>query len=171
MLKNIAVRGKRDIVAVFARIADISGKQNTARKQITLDIIDYIASLPLNEDTKSILKAASKIRIDESGVEDSSVPPSIKIPIDIEEEKWNNAMDVFKYVFNLRGNPQMPYFLKVGGNAYIKRIEAQNVELGITDQPSAVKHTSLRYSIDDFQKLSTDDKLVEIYRLLIKRGE
>ena len=80
-------------------------------------------------------------------------------------------MDVFKYVFNLRGNPQMPYFLKVGGNAYIKRIEAQNVELGITDQPSAVKDTSLRYSIDDFQKLSTDDKLVEIYRLLIKRRE
>ena len=80
-------------------------------------------------------------------------------------------MDVFKYVFNLRGNPQMPYFLKVGGNAYIKRIEAQNVELGITGQPSAVKDTSLRYSIDDFQKLSTDDKLVEIYRLLIKRGE
>lgn len=170
MLKNISIRGTKDIVAVFGRIADISGKQDTSRKQATLDIIDYIASLPLNEDTKLILKVASKTRIDESGVDE--IPPSIKIPIDIEGKTWENAMNVFKYVFNLQGNPQMPYFLKVGGKAYIKSLEDQNLELGITEiQTAAENNLSLRFGLEEFQGLSTDDKLVEIYRLLIERGE
>ncbi len=166
MLKNIAVRGKKDIVAVFRKIADISGKQDTARKQVTLDIIDYVASLPLNEDTKAILKAASKKRIDENGIDDESVPASIKISIDIDEKTWNDAMNVFKYVFNLQGNPQMPYFLKVGGNAYIKRVEDQNAELGVSVVMPAEKDA---LSVDDFRNLICEDKLVEIYKLLLER--
>lgn len=166
MLKNIAVRGKKDIVAIFVRIADISGKQDTGRKQATLDIIDYVANLPHNEDTKVLLKAASRQRIDDSGIDDTAVPPSIKIPIDIEEKTWNDAMNVFKYVFNLQGNPQMPYFLKVGGNAYIKSLEDQNVKLGVTEIKTNVDDA---LSVDEFKELSNEDKLVEIYKLLLER--
>lgn len=166
MLKNISVRGKKDIVAIFVRISDISGKQDTGRKQATLDIIDYVANLPHNEDTKVLLKAASKQRIDDSSIDDTAVPPSIKIPIDIEEKTWNDAMNVFKYVFNLQGNPQMPYFLKVGGNAYIKSLEDQNVKLGVTEIKPNVDDA---LSVDEFKELSNEDKLVEIYKLLLER--
>lgn len=170
MLKNIAVRGKKDIIAVFGKIAEISGKQDTGRKQATLDIIDYVAGLPLNEDTKVLLKAASKQRIDESSIDEASVPASIKISIDIEEKTWDDAMNVFKYVFNLQGNPQMPYFLKVGGKAYIKKLEEQNAELGVSDpHTTEIKNASL--SIEEFKELNTEDMLVEIYRLLVERGE
>lgn len=165
MFKNIAVRGKKDIVAIYLRIASISGGQDTSRKQATLDIIDYVASLPHNENTKVLLKAASKQRIDDSCIDDSAVPPSIKIPIDIEERTWDDAMNVFKYVFNLQGNPQMPYFLKVGGNAYIKSLEDQNVKLGVTE----IKTNVDALSVDEFKGLSNENKLVEIYKLLLER--
>ena len=165
MLKNIAVRGKKDIVAVFGKIADISGKQDTGRKQGALDIIDYVANLPLNDETKSLLQAASKQHIDESVVKDDAVPASIKIVIDIEENTWDSAMNVFRYVFGLQGNPQMPYFLRVGGIAYIKMLEEQNEQLGVVASQGAVIRKQAM-NIDDFKKLKTDDKLVEIYRLL-----
>lgn len=163
MLKNIAVRGKKDIVAIFAKVADISGKQDTGRKQATLDMIVYVASLPLNEDTKILLKAASKQRIDVTGIDDAAVPPSIKIPIEIEENTWNDAMQVFKYVFSLTGNPQMPYFLRVAGNAYIKLLEEQNEKLGVTEIKANMDEV---LSVDDFKVLSNEDKLVEIYKFL-----
>lgn len=170
MLKNIAVRGRKDIIAVFQRIADISGKQDTGRRQATLDIINYVASLPCNEETIAILQSASKKHIDESGIDDATVPASIKISIDIDEETWDYAMKVFKYVFSsLKGNPQMPYFLKVGGNAYIRRIEEQNAELGIMEDKSITEEGSKVFSIEEFRKLSVGDKLDEIYRLLVER--
>lgn len=171
MVKSIAVRGKKDIVAVFNKIAELSGKQDTGRKQATLDIINYIAGLPLTEDTKVLLKAASKQHIDESDIDD--VPSSIKIILDdVKEATWDQAMMVFKYAFDLAGNPQMPYFLKVGGKVYIKELENQNAKLGVTKpKVSKIQKKSL-ISIEDFKELNTEEKLLEIYRLLLaERGE
>ena len=164
MKKNIVVRGRKDIVAMFEKIAAISGKQNTSRKQATLDIIQYIAKLPADsEETKLILQSAAKQRINESGVDDESVPVSIKIPIDVEEKDWEAAMNVFHTVFDLDGNPQMPYFLRVAGNAYINKLEERNAELGVYEP-----HTT---SIEEFKTLNIEDKLLEIYKFLIERRE
>lgn len=170
MLKNIAVRGKKDIVAVFNKYAQISGKQDTSRPQATLEFIDYIEGLPLNEETVAELKTASKLRIDESNIDDGAVPASIKIPVDVEESKWNKAMDVFKFVFNLQGNPQMPYFLRVAGMAYIKKLEKQNAELGVVEVKTIENSNKNAMSFETFKDLSTDDKLIEIYKLLLERG-
>lgn len=170
MLKNIAVRGKKDIVAVFNRYAQISGKQDTGRPQATLEFIDYIAGLPLNEETATELKAASKQRIDESNIDDGAVPASIKIPVDVEGNTWDKAMDVFKFVFNLQGNPQMPYFLRVAGMAYIKKLEDQNAELGVVEVKTIENSNNEAMSIEEFKNLAADDKLTEIYKLLLERG-
>lgn len=170
MLKNIAVRGKKDIVAVFNKYAQISGKQDTGRPQATLEFINYIAGLPLNDETATELKAASRQRIDESGIADSAVPVSIKIPVAVEDIKWNKAMDVFKFVFKLQGNPQMPYFLRVSGMAYIKMLEEQNAELDVVGVKAEEASCIETMGIAEFRELSTDDKLVELFRLLRERG-
>lgn len=92
-----------------------------------------------------------------------NVNGSIKITIDVSDEEWNKAMDVFSYVFDLK-NLQMPYFIKVAGMACIKKIEEQNAELGIVDEEDCANAVD----IEAFQKLSTDEKLVEIYKLLLE---
>lgn len=48
-----------------------------------------------------------------------------KIPIDVTDEEWDKAMDAFKYVFDLKGNPQMPYFIRVAGMAAIKNSKSR----------------------------------------------
>ena len=132
------------------------------------DIVRYVAGLP-NSEAKLELRTASKLTVDVSDIEDASVPASIKIFIDVTDEEWDKAMDVFKYVFDLKGNPQMPYFIKVAGMAAIKRLQEQNVELGIAEAVEGVNVKAM--DVDAFQQLSTDDKLVEIYKLLMERGE
>ena len=62
----------------------------------------------------------------------------------------------------------MPYFIKVAGMAAIKKLEEQNAELGIVEAAEDANTNAM--DIDAFKELSTDDKLVEIYKLLIERG-
>lgn len=168
MGKTIAVRGKKEIVAVLNKYGKLSGNQDQGRPQSTADIVRYVAGLPVVEETKIELRAASKLPVDVSDIDDSSVPASIKIPIDVTDDEWDKAMEVFKYVFDLKGNPQMPYFIKVAGMACIKRLEEQNAELGIVEATEDINVNAM--DIETFKGLSTDDKLVEIYKLLIERG-
>lgn len=169
MGKTIAVRGKKETVAVFNKYGKLSGNQDQGRPKSAEDMVRFVASLPINGETKTELKAASKLPIDVSDIEEEAVPASIKIPIDVTDDEWDKAMAVFKYVFDLKGNPQMPYFIKVAGMAYIKRLEAQNAELGIVEEK--VENASKCFlDMDSFKELSTDDKLIEIYKLLINRG-
>lgn len=80
-------------------------------------------------------------------------------------------MSVFKYVFSLKGNPQMPYFLRVAGMAYISDLEEQ--ESGFV---ADIQKISGKAKIDsglvfeDFKSLDIDNKLNGIYKLLIERG-
>ena len=60
---------------------------------------------------------------------------------------------------------QMPYFLRVAGIACIKNLEIQNAKLGIDRVASSENVT-----IDAFKKLSTEDKLLTIYKLLLERS-
>jgi len=171
MLKTIAVRGKKDIVAVFVKYAQISGQQDTSRPKATADFIDYVSKMALNEKTVVKLKNASKQRIDESEISEDSVPSSIKIPVDIDELTWEKAMSVFKYAFSLKGNPQMPYFLRVAGMAYINELEEQ--ESGIVANIQKISDKTKIDSImtfEEFKSLDIDDKLIEIYKLLIERN-
>ena len=170
MGKTIAVRGKKETIAVFNKYGRLSGNQNQGRPKSATDIVRFTAGLPLNENTKVELRASSKLPVDVSDIEDSLVPASIKIPIDVTDEEWDKAMEVFKYVFDLKGNPQMPYFIRVAGMACIKRLERQNAELGIAEESAVKEAKTNTMDIDAFMQLSTDDKLVEIYRLLVERG-
>ena len=163
MAKTIAVRGKKEIVSIFNKYGKLSGNQDQGRPQSAVDFVKYIASLPVCEETKTELRAASKLPIDTGDIDDSSVPASIKITIDVSDEEWNKAMDVFSYVFDLK-NLQMPYFIKVAGMACIKKLEEQNAELGIVDEEDCANAVD----IEAFQKLSIDEKLVEIYKLLLE---
>jgi hypothetical protein len=168
MGKTIAVRGKKETVAVLNKYGRLSGNQDQGRPQSMADIVRYAAGLSVCEDTKLELRAASKLTVDVSDIDEGSVPASIKIPVDVTDEEWDKAMDVFKYVFDLKGNPQMPYFIKVAGMAAIKKLEEQNAELGILAAAENVNVNAM--DIDVFKELSTNDKLVEIYKLLIERG-
>ena len=168
MGKTVAVRGKKETVAVFNKYGKLSGNQDQGRPQSMTDIVRYVAGLPISEETKLELRASSKLTVDVSDIDESTVPASIKIPVDVTDEEWNKEMDVFKYVFNLKGNPQMPYFIIVAGMAAIKKLEEQNAELGIVEAAEDANTNAM--DIDAFKELSTDDKLVEIYKLLIERG-
>lgn len=170
MVKNIAVRGKREIVAVYERYAKISGQQDTGRPQATKEFVNYIARMPLNEETIAKLKLASTHRLDERQIEDVAIPASIKIPIEIEESTWEKAMNVFKYAFNLKSNPQMPYFIRVAGMAYLKNLEEQNLKFGIIETKSEDKNMGMKQKLEAFEKLSVEDKLCEIYRILLANG-
>lgn len=170
MVRNIAVRGKKEIVALFNKYAQISGKQDTGRPQAAKEFIEYVAGLPMNDETAVELKLSSKQRIDVSGIDEKSVPASIKIPVEVDEKMWDKAMEIFKYVFDLQSNPQMPYFLRVAGMACIKNLEVQNAKLGIVEVTLIEDENKGIMNIDAFKKLSTDDKLITIYKLLVERG-
>lgn len=165
MVKSISVRGRKEIIAVYNEYAKIAGTQNTGRPQATKEFIEYVARLPMNGKTASELKWASKQYVDVSELNNESVPVSIKVTIDIDEKAWNDAMEIFKYVFDLKSNPQMPYFLRVAGIVCIKNLEIQNAKLGIDRVASSENVT-----IDAFKKLSTEDKLLTIYKLLLERS-
>ena len=77
-------------------------------------------------------------------------------------------MSIFRYAFDLKGAPQMAYFIRVGGVAAIKKLEEQNAELGIVEEVEDVSANAM--DIDAFEKLSIDDKLVMIYKLIINRS-
>ena len=170
MLKTIAIRGKRDIVAVFSKYAQIYGKQDTGRPKATADFIEYVSEMPLNGNTVLKLKNASKQHIiDESEIADDSVPSFIKISVDIEEATWEKAMSVFRYAFSLKGNPQMPYFLRVAGTACIRNIEEQDSVSVACVQKVSDKEKSDKI-LEQFKILNIDEKLNEIYKLLLERG-
>lgn len=162
MLKTIVVRGKKDIVAVFSKYAESSGKQDVSRPKATMEFIEFISKMPLNDETVKKLKKASKQHLDETSITDDMVPTNIKIIIDIEEKIWEEAMKVFKYVFALKGNPQMPYFLRVAGIAYMNDI---NTELG------TIENMDLSEMSKIFTEMILTDKnckeLIEIRKILV----
>lgn len=168
MSKTIAVRGKKEIIAVFNKYGRLAGNQDKSRPQSLEDIVRYVAGLPVTEDTRLELRVASKLTVDVSDIDDASVPASIKIHIDVTDEEWNRAMSIFRYAFDLKGAPQMAYFIRVGGVAAIKKLEEQNAELGIVEEVEDVSANAM--DIDAFEKLSIDDKLVMIYKLIINRS-
>lgn len=167
MTKTIVVRGKKDIVAVFRKFALISGEQDTSRPRAAEEFIRYISGLSLDEVTERKLRSASKSQIDVSGITEEEVPSLIKITVDIEEEAWEKAMAVFRYVFKLVDgrNPQMPYFLRVAGMACIRDMEecGETVAFG---EKEPVGEKRRRPSMEEFQTLGTDEKLDVIYGLL-----
>lgn len=171
MLRTIAVRGKKDIVAVFSKYAQISGEQDTSRPKATADFIEYISKMPLDENTVIKLRQASKQHIDESEIADKSIPSFIKIPINVEDETWGKAMEVFRYAFSLKGNPQMPYFLRVAGTAYIHDLKEQEANLSICAKKAIDnKERDIPFSLEKFKSLTIDNKLNEIYKILLERG-
>ncbi len=162
MGKTINVRGRKELVAIFNTYGKLSGNQDQSRPQSATDFVRYIAGLSKNEETKNELRLASKLPIDVSGIEE--VPSAFKIPVDVSDEEWKKAMEIFSYAFSLKGNPQMPYFVKVAGMACIKNLERQNAELGIIEERNIIDVNE--EEIEEFKRLSTDAKLVEIYKLI-----
>ena len=169
-MKILCVRGKPELCSVFIIVSELSGKQEKDRKHIMLDLIDFAATLPKNQDTINLLKRAAKQRI-ENRVAPEEVPSSIKLVLDIEEKTWDDAMDIFKYAFGLK-SVQIPYFIKVAGAAYIEQLRAQNAELGVPEIPEVTaSKCENALSLEEFKSLSGEDKLVEIYKLLLsERG-
>ncbi len=163
--KTISLRGKKDIVCIFDKYTSVAGGQDISRPQATVHFIKHLATLPKTDETVNTLKAASIAarQIDVSSVADYQVPANIKINIQIEEEIWLTAMDVFRFAFNLdpKRDPQMPFLLKVSGMAYIQSAEKQN---------AALKIGSRVMPLDSFVNLSIDEKLNEIYKVLLSGG-
>lgn len=161
--KTLILRGKKEILAVFNTNAKLSGKQDTGRPQATLDFINYISGLPLNAKTEQKLKraAVASKAIDVSDISDDLVPTSIKIPIELEKDVWDAAMDVFRFVFKLDLNrtPQTPYFIKVAGLAYLEEMREKNAALGINNMNALMP--------EEFAGLDLNSKLDEIYKLLL----
>lgn len=148
-------------------------RQTQGRPKSLTDFVKFIAELPLNAATKTELKRAArkKIKIHD----EDSVPASLKINFEIEDEYWNNAMEVFKYSFDLKKNPQMPYFIRVSGMAYIERLEEENEELGVVEEKLVEEVEEVNKNVRDveadlkaFTELSIEDKLIKIYQLLLK---
>ena len=159
-MKTIAVRGQKVLVAVYEKVAALSGNQNTGRPQLTHDIVEFVSALPENTETKTVLQSASKEKIEAQC--DGPVPSFIKVPIEIDEAAWNKAMSVFRFAFDLKKGPQMPYFIRVAGIAYAHSLESQNRTLKrAVREPSAMP-------LDRFGALSADDKLNTIYSLLLE---
>ena len=162
-MKTIAMRGRKELLAVFNKYAKLSGKQNQARPAAVADFVKSIATLPLDSETVQLLRAASKVPIDVGDIEESAVPASIKIIIDVTDTEWDRAMEVFRYAFSLKNNPQMPYFIRVAGIAAIQALTKENAELGIAEAAGADS-----MAIEKYRALSMDEKLNRIYELLLK---
>ncbi len=161
--KIISIRGRKDIICVYNKYQSVSDRQDTGRPQATVDFIKHLASMPKDDETKRKLKAAviAANQIDVGSIQDDAVPSNMKIIIQIEEDAWNTAMEVFRFAFSLAPdrNPQMPFLLKVAGMEFFRFAKEQNERL------SGVEAMAL----DDFAKLDINEKLNEIYRLLMER--
>ena len=166
MSKTIILRGRKELVAVYERYIKLAGKQNQGRPQATADFVRYVAGLPNDENTARELKLASKQSVDVSHVEDDDIPSSIKVIVDVTDEEWDTALSVFGNVFDLKANPQMPYFIRVAGMACIKKLEKENAKL----ETNVANENIL--DIESFKSLSIDENLVKIYELLLleRRG-
>lgn len=171
--KTIAVRGSKEIIAVFSKYAELSGNQDQGRPKSLTDFVKFIAGLPLNATTKTELTRAArkKIKIHDEDL----VPASLKINFEIEDKYWSKAMEVFKYSFDLKKNPQMPYFIRVSGMACIERLEQENEELGVVEENLIEEVEEVNKNVRDveadlkaFIDLSIEDKLIKIYQLLLK---
>lgn len=158
MSKTIGVRGRADLVAIFEKYCEVSGKQDTSRPKATADFVEFISRMPLDNETTLKLKKAAKQKIDIKSVDESAIPSNMKIIIDIDDNTWDRAMEVFQYAFELKGNPQMPYFIKVAGIAYLNETNPE-------EQGKTVETMNLEL----FKGLSTEEKLIEIYKVLIQR--
>lgn len=156
MHRIIAIRAKKEIIAIFNRYAAVSGKQDKGRPQAIVDFISYVANLS-DEEAYSQLKAAAVMEIDVSNVNED-MPQQIRVVIDIEEDMWKTATDKFKNVFGLK-QLQIPYFLRVSGMACINYTEQYNArKLNVV--------TSSITDIESFKQKNLDEKLCEIYKIL-----
>lgn len=117
--KTLALRGTPELVAVL-------NKWDSSRPRAVEDIVSYVSDLSdiPHEEADSKLRRAWRQHIDISDVLPEDVPSQIKIVVEIEEEKWDKAMNLFKTVFSLK-QPQMPFFIRVGGVARIRDMDAE----------------------------------------------
>ncbi len=160
MQKIISMRAKKQLLAIFDRYTELAGTQSTSRPSAIVNFITYVANLN-DTEAGSQLKAAAIMNIDASSIEP---PQQIKIVIDIDDDVWTAAIDKFKKVFNLKAQPQMPYFLRVCGMAYLHYIEQYNVRQ-LHVKPSPI------IDISSFSQMTLDEKLNEIYKLLLSKNE
>lgn len=163
MIKIIAMRGKPELIAIFKKIGRQAGNQAHGRSQSAESIIRFLAGLPLSQDTIKALIAASKTKVDVSEVNDAAIPSSIKFQVNVPEEIWAQAISLLKFAFKLQ-KVQMPYLFRVGGIAYLKEMETQNTALGIAEEKRSVSDAN---NIETFLELSTEEKLLAIYKLLL----
>lgn len=160
MERVIAIRARKETIAVFNRYAAIAGKQDRGRPQAIVDFVTYLANLT-DEEAEKQLKAAAVTKIDITGID--NIPSQLRIAIDIEDGVWTTAIERFRRVFGLKTQPQMPYFIRVAGLACIAYTEQHNAtKIGI---PPSIA------DIECFKNLSLDEKLIEIYKLLLKWKE
>lgn len=152
MEKVIAIRARKETIAVFNRYAAIAGKQDRGRPQAIVDFITYLANLT-DTEAEIQLKAAAVMNIDVTGID--NIPSQIRVAVNIDEEVWFTAIEKFRRVFGLKTQPQMPYLIRVAGLACITYTERHNAAASIAD-------------VEYFKNLSLDEKLIEIYRLLLK---
>ncbi|MBR3918374.1 MAG: hypothetical protein IKJ59_06515 [Clostridia bacterium] len=157
MEKNIAVRARKEIIAIFNQYATLSEKQDKSRPQAIVDFVTYVANLSDSEAGVQ-LKAAAVSKADVDGI--GEIPQQIRIVINIDEAIWNAAIERFKMVFDL-GKVQMPFFIRVCGLAYINNIKQQRNDSTLSGLSSAIAE------IEAFKKMNIDDKLTNIYSLLI----
>lgn len=171
--KTLALKGKKSLAAIFAKFSEVPGLQSTSRPQAVLAFTRFVSGLyGKEEEAEQKLAKAAKQPIDESGIQDEDVPGFYKIIVNVEENDWEQAMAVFRRVFSLQRDPQMPYFLKVAGTAYLNDLEEQDRALVETQGPSAEEITesaAFQEAVERFRALSTiDEKLEAIYKMQLE---
>ncbi|MCI7759599.1 MAG: hypothetical protein MSH49_06200 [[Eubacterium] saphenum] len=168
MLRTIALRGSQSIVRVFQHLKEISGKPELeTRSSLTQSALKYVAGLEQNEAEK-ILKRASNYRI-ECEKDDLQIPTSIKFSIEVDEDDYDRVITYFKEIFNIKV-VQIPFLLRIICSAYCMFLEEQNKQ---ENKDFLSEDPKLTFSLSDFRELNEEEKLVEIYRILLEllKGE
>ena len=167
MLKTIALRGSQSIVRVFQHLKEVSGKPELeTRSSLTQSALKYVAGLERNEAAK-ILKRASNYRIDSD--KNDTIPSSIKFTINVDGEDYDRVITYFKEIFNIKV-VQIPFLLRIICSAYCMFLEEQNKQ---ENKDFLSEDPKLTFSLSDFRELNEEEKLVEIYRILLEllKGE
>ena len=162
MKKVVSVRGRAALVAIFERHAALTGREES-RARVVEEIVAYIAALPKSEETARLLRRAAARR----QRSETAVPSSMRIEIEVTQEDWDHAMELFTEAFALKGPPQQPYFLRVGGTALLMSLEQQAREeerLLVSEGAQVPREEEI---LRAFRTLPTEGKLEAIYRLLL----
>lgn len=157
MKKVLALRSKKELLALFNRYAATSEKQDRSRRQAIVDFVTHVANLP-DAEAELQLKAAAVTTIDTAGIATDKIPAQIRVELNIDDEIWNGAIQKFRNVFGII-NIQLPYFIRVSGVAYMANIEQRNNKRGVSSSVAG---------LENFKEMTVDQKLSEIYRLLLE---